>query len=140
MEWLRLMGFCLLVGAMVVSFQPCTQLQAWDKEYYEDSYDDDDRLGEVFGDVYDYSGDLTAIIKKLNSIAKEYEFSFINICIKGTDECVFDAGTSDSTAEEDEFGDLPETDENTVFLNKIIPESAPFMRQFKIAPKGRFSN
>jgi hypothetical protein len=115
------------------------QLQAWDKKYYEDSYTDNDATGNTYGDLYEYIGDLGSIIKKLNTISKKYEFSFINIYVNGTDECVFDAGTTDSTAEEDEFGDLPEVDENTVFINKIIPESAPFMKQFIIGPKGKYN-
>jgi hypothetical protein len=111
------------------------QTLAWDVDTYADyadMYDDEDN----FGPDYTFIGTSEEIIAKLNQIAKTHEFSYINI-YQGSDitdnsNCVFNASDVD-TATDEEF------DKAVVWLNKLIPEDEPFMKQLDISPNGKYA-
>ena len=97
--------------------------------YYTDA-DDQTRLPGI----YQYTGTLSAIIAKLNRLVKKYDIEMLYIYKAGTDDCVFSADSID--VEEDEvYGDTV----THVFHNDCINESEPFMQQFTIDTKGKYT-
>jgi hypothetical protein len=99
-------------------------------------YTDSDNQSQI-EDIYKYTGSLQKIISKLNRLSKSYEIIMLYIYEVGSEDSVFNADMLDV---EDGFDGLSGTFGTVcVFKNEIIDESEPFMKQFKIDPKGKYT-
>ena len=88
-------------------------------------------------DDYRYTGSLQKIVSKLNRLSNNYDILSLYIYEVGEEDSVFNGDMLDVEDGFDgmagDFGSL------RVFKNEIIDESEPFMQQFKIEPKGRYT-
>jgi hypothetical protein len=79
---------------------------------------------------YLFSGTLKDCINQLNTIAKTHRIVMLEIASSNNDTVFFASNTDpDNYAEYDDI---------TVFENSIIPESEPFMKQFKIDARAHY--
>jgi hypothetical protein len=99
-------------------------------EYYTDADDQTRTTG-----IYQYTGELSNIITKLNKLAKKYDIAMLYIYKANTDNCVFSADTIDVEADETDVDTIVH-----VFHNECINESEPFMKQFTIDTKGKYAD
>jgi hypothetical protein len=94
------------------------ELTAWSRTDNEE-YDDADNIGDL---AYQFSGTISEIISKLNTIAKTHDFSFVFIF--DGDKCVFEASDTDSATDE-------EFDTPVIWNNEVVPANTPFLKSFK---------
>jgi hypothetical protein len=104
-----------------------------DDKYYTDEANEHG----LDSDIYRYTSSLQNIVLKLNRLSTNYDILSLYIYELGRDDSVFNGDMIDvedgSNGLTGDFGPL------RVFKNEIIDESEPFMQQFKIEPKGRYT-